>query len=1075
MSKNTRFLIFALSLVLAVVGLRWRSLDHAIWSIDEGSTFTMGAQILHGEIPYLNAADNRNPLAPYAKAVIYAMCGEWNARAVHIVVAMMLGLAATLLWRFARRLGDNSAGIAGALWFVVLNVVLMAPFDSMAAHTGWFLVFFSCLGFWLFARTWSKRRRGDAIGCGVAFAFAFLAKQPGLLDFGVVLVVLALGFIFQREQRRPLLVLTGLMLAGFVAPIVLTAVYFAARGGLHDFMLYSWTYNAKYYVPEVPLLERLSCVRVPFRLAFEHAPAVLLAAPVAAGIYLNRGIRGLVRRPAEIHALAWLNLGWLASGLVSTALSGRTFDHYSMQLIAPLSLACGWTTARLVEAIRPASRKFRLAGVGVMVVLAGAAASVAWQGWQTETSLYPDEKGPVDLGAAVRQQTKPTDRIFVWGYAPEIYFFSQRLPATRFIYTNYLTGLIPWTNLDPQKNTDYAIIPGAWDEFWTDWEAHPPELIVDTLAERGYLKYPLEKQARLWPVIRRDYAEVDSERFRPQGRRLFRRAVIDGPRKVDPDWPVEPGLQVLGLRSGPQADRKFTISAPLASRAIELYLDDQLYRHITGSDRPGEQVVFTVLAADLPPGKHVVQAVAIGQTEKISRPYSVLVGTETRPAGPAGGPPLLFEGQSIAATETETFDGSPVGHTEVPPVWDAHAPSRMVYPRPAEMDQVLMNYGMHEEAYGPKVAQKTDGYEVVVVFEDENGDSTRAFYRRLDPVHEGRDRGPQTDHFTLPLGRKGTLTFLMTSGPMNDATSDWTYWESIKGYRGPLAISFRGKPIFPLHTVAPLGAVQMDFHGKAVILAHAPSHFDFPLQEGIAGLSGSFGLMDNAWNESERTIGAVFEIIQIRPDGSQRMLMQRSLEPAKYTVDRGMIPFDIKVPQPADGILRLVTRSPEEGKNDHCYTFWSGLTASEFHTYLRFDGRNIASLEAHSDNGVSNLEEDGKPTLLAHAPSRIVFPLEPGMHHFEAEYGMLRGSFARPGDTDGAVFVVEVESAAGERRELFRRYLNPMHEGAHQSPQKLTLDLPDLPGGHLILRTEAAPSGRLVYAWSFWRNFTATR
>jgi hypothetical protein len=1066
---------FALVLVAAAFGLRHRGLAHQIWSVDEGSTFTMADQILHGEIPYLNAADNRNPLAPYAKAVIFAVAGEWNVAAVHGVVALMLGLAAVLLWRLARRLGEEATGVAAAVWFTLLSFGLMAVYDSMAAHTGWFMVFFSCLGFLFFARAWAAPQSWPAFASGLAFGLSCLAKQPGLLDFGVALVIIGLGWFFQPERRRHLLWTAVLMVAGFVLPVALTVAYFAAHGAFRDLVMYAWTYNTKYYVPEVPLGERLSCIRIPFLLAWTNAPVALVAAALAAAGLLKLAFGGLRQKPAQVAVLPWLILGWCASGLVSTALSGRTFDHYSMQVIAPLALACGWTTARVAAYAGPAWRRYRLAGVAVVLLLAGAAATLVVPALRRARKFDPDEEGSRWIGDDVRAQTCPVDRLFVWGYAPELYVFAQRLPATRFLYTNYLTGLIPWTNLDPMKNTDYAIIPGAWDGFWSDWIKHPPELIVDTMGERGYLKYPLEKQPKLWPIVQRDYAEVEPEKYWLHGCRVYRRAVVPLARHVDPAWKVDPSIRVQGLRSGPQADRRFAVYAPSPSTALELYLDGSLYRRIAVSCQAEQEVVFTVLAADLPLGTHEVQAVAHGAGVTIGRPYTTVVGKEVVATGPAGGPPLIFEDRQIAALETETFDGSHVGHTGVLPCWDAHAPSRMVYPRPAEMDQIVINYGMHEAAYGPDVPKKSDGYDVVVNFEDEKGDSTRVFFRRLDPVRVAHDRGPQSDHFPLPLGQRGKVIFLMTSGPLNDATSDWTYWYSINGYRGPLVITFQGRLVYPEHTKAELGAFQLDYRGSPVVVAHAPSAFDFPLQTGMVDLAGGFGLLDTAWNGKKQTIGAVFEIAHLRPDGTQRMLMQRSLEPAKYEADRGMIQFRIKIPQPAEGSLRLITRSPEAGKNEYCYTFWHRLVAGELPVYLRFDGRDVTAQEARSEHGITNLEEDGKPTLLAHAPSKIVFNLEPGMRHLQAEYGLLRAAFTAPGDTDGAVFVVEVESATGERTELFRQHVNPMHEGAHRSPQKLDLALPERPGGRLILRTELAPSGRLSYAWSYWRSLVGTK
>src|SRR6478609_56882 len=64
--------LFFFVLVLGSVALRWPLLDRKIWNLDEGSTTTMAEMILHGQIPFRDAADNRTPLVPYLKAAVLA-------------------------------------------------------------------------------------------------------------------------------------------------------------------------------------------------------------------------------------------------------------------------------------------------------------------------------------------------------------------------------------------------------------------------------------------------------------------------------------------------------------------------------------------------------------------------------------------------------------------------------------------------------------------------------------------------------------------------------------------------------------------------------------------------------------------------------------------------------------------------------------------------------------------------------------------------------------------------------------------------------------------------------------------
>jgi 4-amino-4-deoxy-L-arabinose transferase-like glycosyltransferase len=1068
--SHPRFLraAFALALLGAIVGMRWPASKRMIWSLDEGSTFTMAEQILHGEVSYLNSADNRNPLTQYLQAAVFAVAGSWNATAQHVFVAILLGFAAILIWQLARRLGEERTGVAAALWFALLSFNYLAAYDAMAAHTGWYLVLFSCLGFWLFAVAWTRARLGVALAAGIAFGLSFLAKQPGLLDFAVPLVILALFCGTDGSQRRKAFLTAAALAGGFALPVVVTIVYFAAHGALRDLIFYSWTYNTKYYVPEVPLLQRLLVMRMPFILAWNHSPVTLCCGLLGAAGLLAAAFKSLRHRPVSIAILPGLILGWAAAGLASTGLSGRTFDHYCMQFIPPLSLACGWITARVAAWVRDISRRRKFAGVMLGILSAVLIVAVAWPAVNRARHLELGEEIDRRMGADLRSLTRPDDRILVWGYVPELYFFSHRLPATRFIYTNYLTGLIPWTNLDPEKNTDYAIIPDGWNDFWRDWETHPPAVVVDTRALRGYRKYPLEQQARLWAAVERDYAEIAPDRFGPRGYRVYRRADAAQPVMLNPSLPVNDAVEIEDLDFRPLADRRYTVSVPAGGTALEFYVDGRLYRRVPLALPAAQQVTFTVLASEVPAGRHELRAAWLGARPVVSPPCVVITGARGIFSSAAVGPSLVFEGGLIPPAESVRVEAGPVVQ---PVVWEAEPSSHLIYPRRPDMDQVKITYNLRAPAAG---VTGMDRCTVTAYFEEEGGDLEKVFMRRLDPAHRGSDRGRQTDQFALPPGKSGRLVLTMNQTSANGSGPGRFFWESVAGYRGLLGIQQDDRTIYPERSRSPYEITPMEFRERKVVMAHAPSLFEFPVDAGMIEVTGRFGLLDSAWTGSKKTIGAVFEIIQVGVDGKERMLMQRSLDPANHVSDRGLADFKIKLPS-ADGHLRFITRSPNAAINDYCYTFWQGLTAQGFFTTLHFDGREIPSFRAASANGISSMDEDGHAVVMAHVPSVIDFPLEPGMRHLSAHYGLLRRAYTGGNATAGAVFVVEVQEPDGRQTELFRKFIDPVHEGAHQQPQTLDLDLPADATGKLVLRTEPSPSGSIAWAWSYWGDLAASK
>ena len=1064
-------IIFAAALIAATWLLRAPGLDKKIWNVDEAVTFTMAQQILAGDVPYRDAVDQRNPLAPYLQAAVFAVTGDWNLRAQHLVLALLIGFTAVLLWRTARRLGDETTGVAGALWFTVLALMLPSVRDTMPAHTAWYLIFFSTAGFWALVAAWNSGRRAWAAAAGIAFGLSVLAKQPGVLDFGVALVLGALGAWARPDRRKEIARLGLALLAGCAVPLLATGLYFAAKDAWADLVYYTWTYNNVLYVPEVPLLKRWSMVQVPFALAWEYHPAVVVLGVTAAMVLLVHAVRRFFRRPADFDLPAWLILGWCASGLISTTLSGRGFTHYSIQLIPGLSLACGWLTARIWTATR------NWAGEKVFRVAAASTTAICLVVWllapipaRIRAFDLPDP-GSDTIAELIRQHSGQHERIFVWGYTPEVYAMSERLPAIRFLYNTFVTGLIPWTNLDPLKNTDYAIVPGARESFLADWKSHPPALVADGRSQRGFMKYPLEKQAWLWPLIEQGYAQVETAATEPLGYWLFRRLDAVPAAPLPSGLPVsnEVQLRVASAKAGETA--RLAVQTPAGIMGLELYLDGVLYRHLNCAAGAPVTAAFFIPAADWSDKVRRLQAVALGpQGTRLAS--AALELQAIKPSTIIGGPPLDFDGQTIAALESSNISGGPMLlKPDNPGHWDAHPPSRVVYPWLPDMNSLAFAYGIEEPALVREPPNHTDGVEVVVQVEDAAGKVSVVYRYHFDRELARRARGRTVGYTPLPKGGPGRIILQMTPGPEVNAAYDWSYWLWLRASRSPIALLAGGKTIYPTRLEARAEARQTEFNGRFITVSQAPSAIEFPTSPDIEELSGGFGLLDTAWYKQDTTTPVDFAISVIKPDGSETQVFERTLDPANTAADRGTQYFQFRLPQPVKGTLRFSARPKTNLEN--AQAFWTGLSATLLRTALSFRGGQV---RAHPDSegrfGFLNSVEDDLDCVVAHAPANLVYVWREGMARLTAEYGLISAAYTK-NETEGVVFVVEARAADGTTRELFRRHLAPMTRPEDRGAQKLSIELPPLPGGRLILRTLPPASGNLNAAWSYWRDLQA--
>ena len=1061
---------FAAFLLVSALVLRWPSLQRQIWNLDEGSTMTMAQLILAGQVPYREAVDNRTPLVPYVKAAILAVTGDWNTAAMHTGVALMLGLTAVLLWQTARRLGQEKAGVIAALVFTFLSLGMIPAIDALTAHTGWFVVFFSSLGFWLFSRALGRSSFWLAGASGAAFGLSCLAKQPGLLDFGVCLVILLLMATFNPGPRARLARLGACLLIGLVLPLAFTGLYFYRHGALNDLIFYAWTYNTKYYVPEVPLGERLAAVRVPFILLFTRLPVILLLGLAAAPVLLGRAFASLRQKAVGATVLPWLILGWTAAGLLSTMLSGRDFGHYSIQVIPGLSLACGWLLAELHQtalAWRNTGQagRWRAAQFAAGLALASIIVPTVMGLRALDTSDGQSE----EVGRLVQANSHPRDRIFVWGYMPEMHVYARRLPSTRFFYTNWVTGLIPWTNLDWLTDTTYAIIPGTPEQMRQDFDRRPPMVIVDTGTARGYLKYPIKAQAWLWPKVEREFAELAPDFARPRGFRVYRR-IADAPygARFPENLPVDAGVKIEVAAQARPETIPVRVTYPAGTTTVELYKDDELYRRIeTTPGEPGA-VVFFALGTDLPVGERRLQALARGRLGLASSQKKILINPELKPPVPPG-PDLEYNQQALRPLEATNLFGPMLSHP-VSGLWDAHAPARLVYDRPPGMLSLEFEFGLNDALYQQPEKWKTDGVEIVVQFAGQTGPVQTLFRRSLNAQTNGGDRGLQKAKVALPLNEPGRIILLVSPGRLSDISSDVAYWKSIRGSGAPGALFFRDQRIHATHLELTYGIEPLFLDGNNVIMVHAPSRLDFPLQKGMHRLTGTLGLHPNAWTGEKKSAGAVFEFWHVPPGGSPILLHHVEVDPGHNPDHRPPQPFSINLPYPSEGMIRLVTRPAHPQDNAFNYTYWGPLVVEEFSATILAAGQPVRSILAETTYGFNDMEEAKRPVIFAHAPSRLDFPLASNLRRLTGEIGLLAAAHDGPDATPGGLFIVEVADAAGHRTTVWQRELNPRDVPADRGFIPFSVELPQEAVGRLILRTEARPGQRPIRSWTFWHN-----
>jgi hypothetical protein len=415
---------------------------------DEATIATVARMVRHGATLYSSAVDRKPPGAFMLYRVLEPVFGAWTLTAGRWLVLAATVVAMWILAFEARRRWPNVVPLFVAVLGIVAFSVLPAE-DSRA-------VGFELLATLPAVGAFVLGARGRTTVAAVLLGIAGLCKQPMLLG-ALPLAVQCLTMSLPWPRRFVRLAAAGVVTAG----VVLAGLApFGVGNALHWYAGTGDNYLGGTRITTVSIV------------ALEQLGSVL----------------GLVMGLVIISVIAWgrrrisLDLAvWIIASLFATAIGLRFILHYFNQLLPALVLLAA---PALTGATALRSRLFRFALVWMTGAAAFSMASVVVPTWLHDIP---------DIHAVVREidaRTKPGDKIFVWGQAPEIYWTSGRDPATRYPHVGFITGVTPKRPNVPAYVLAQA---GAAQKLLDDLQRERPVLIIDAAiaSVRGGDRYPL--------------------------------------------------------------------------------------------------------------------------------------------------------------------------------------------------------------------------------------------------------------------------------------------------------------------------------------------------------------------------------------------------------------------------------------------------------------------------------------------------------------------------------------------------------------------------------------------------------
>lgn len=410
---------------------------------DVGNLGYMGWRMAEGEV----LIDLEGPGKPPLYSMLYALFVQVFGPSVlglKMFGALFVLMAVISIYWLANKAYGKEIGLLAALLFGVFSSGPMVEGGTVNLETLLHLPSILAIGFFLNGSI-SGQLRWYFLA-GLCAAMATLVKQVG----GVLFFAFLFSGIHERWRKKESFFRFGFLGAGALVPIIGVILFYSFHGytlsELYDSMLGS---NFRYLQRGYEYTSVFKYFLLSTKLIFKENSLLWLGALFSSAYMGWRIWHG--RGDLADKILLWWAL-WSFSVLW---ISGTFYAHYFLQIIAPFTILTAFGIMwvwKWAKNISPLPRAM-IWGVWVIILTITTFYYIKTDSkyfftyTPIEQTLYQFKglDGAYDsygygaynliqhqIASYIRDRTEPTDTIYVWGIAPQVYFLAQRKAATRY-------------------------------------------------------------------------------------------------------------------------------------------------------------------------------------------------------------------------------------------------------------------------------------------------------------------------------------------------------------------------------------------------------------------------------------------------------------------------------------------------------------------------------------------------------------------------------------------------------------------------------------------------------------------
>ncbi len=437
---------------------------------DEGEYAYMGQLLLNGYAPYEQAYNMKYPGTAIMYALFTSIFGA-TAKGIHTGLLVTNLVSISLVYLVAKNWMNKTAAIMSAVCFGVLS--LGYQILGFALHATHFVTLFALAGAWLLLEAFKKERLSLYFWGGIFFSLSFIMKQSGMFFMGFAFMATSIhlflnGRLFKPDGYKKLAIIT----LGLILPFVIMLFWIYASGAFDKFWFWTYTYLKEYgtYITFSRGIE-LFIIQIKNQLAGKY---ILYLVSILG--FLTILFPKITSKETKILMILFIIFSFL------TVVPGLYFRaHYFITLLPALSICAGFFVENVSEQKLIQSSISKTMGIGIIVL--GCIVALAHDKEylfklkpnEISRNIYGlnpfPESGPI--AKYIKSNSNEKDRIAVVGSEPQIYFLSERVSSTGYIYTYNMMETHQFSEqmqkemakeieTNPPKFIVYVLVPTSW-------------------------------------------------------------------------------------------------------------------------------------------------------------------------------------------------------------------------------------------------------------------------------------------------------------------------------------------------------------------------------------------------------------------------------------------------------------------------------------------------------------------------------------------------------------------------------------------------------------------------------------